>query len=622
MKKQLLTLMIFILLIVIMTFPLVFKMNTFLPGFYSTDEIYSPVWKAWWYKFCFTNHVSSKYVNYVSYPFGMNSFHFSHIFFLINFILALLTNHFFTYNFQVIVNFLLMAFFTQLLAYVITNNRLSAFLAGVIFAFCPYTFMRSWQHLGETYLWMMPMVVWVLFSLKDNSTRLKQALLIISIVLTGIVLGTAYYTVIILSAFLSYGIVRFLMSQRFPGRLSSISLDYFKRIVFLLFIGYLLMVLHYSSYIKNSILNAHLEASAFNPYRRPFEDLFAQSAKPLSYFLPATVHPLFGRFTEQFIGTELYGDSLTEHTIYLGWTPLLLAFVAFRRWRRNKKSPSRKVAGSVQGESKQDFYIGFFVFLAVVAWLFSQPPWWDIFGFKIYMPSFFMYQILPMFRAYCRFGIVVMLAVAVLAGFGLKFILERFKGRKSKATVTALFCSLVLFEFWNYPPFKVIDLSKVPAVYYWLKEQPKDIVVAEYPLDADSPNELYKFFQTVHEKKIINGTIPGTYANKVAQEIRRLSEPKTASILKWMGVKYVLVHKEGYFKTDLIEDREDLEKVPQSAGLKFIKSFPPEECPLKDIMCVQKTGPIEVYEVTANPIEPRIENRALKKDVPDSAIVR
>ena len=48
------------------------------------------------------------------------------------------------------------------------------------------------------------------------------------------------------------------------------------------------------------------------------------------------------------------------------------------------------------------------------------------------MPSFFMYKILPMFRAYCRFGIVVELAVAVLAGFGLKFFLRDLSHREQK----------------------------------------------------------------------------------------------------------------------------------------------------------------------------------------------
>ena len=43
---------------------------------------------------------------------------------------------------------------------------------------------------------------------------------------------------------------------------------------------------------------------------------------------------------------------------------------------------------------------------------------------------------------------------------------------------------------------------------------------------------MYKFYQTKHEKKIINGTIPGIYANKVAKTITKLSDPHTAGILK------------------------------------------------------------------------------------------
>ena len=595
----------FVLIVSIITFPLIFKLNAYMPGFFSSDESYAPIWNAWWLKFCLINHLPNNPVSSLAYPFGNDYFFFGYLFFLINFSLAFLTNPIFTYNFQVLVNLFLATFFTYLLVYANTKSRLSAFLSGLIFGFCPYIIVRSWQHLGETYLWMMPMVLWLLFALKERSSRAKKILLLVSVVFTSIVLGTAYYTVIILITFLCYFIIQYFMIGNYLRSPKFSALNYFKSVILLLGIAYLLTAALYSAYIKNSISFTHSGASAFNPYHRPFEDLFQQSARPLSYFLPVAVHPLFGKFTEQFIGSSLYGMSFTEHALYLGWVPLILAFITFRIWRRNRKT--RAPNHEPQITDKESFYIGFFVLLAVAAWFFSQPPWWNIFGFKIYMPSFFMYKILPMFRAYCRFGIVVMLAVAVLAGFGLKFILERFKSRKAKLAITSLFCGLVLFEFWNWPPYKVIDLSKVPAVYYWLKEEPKDIVIGDYPLDADSPNELYKFFQTVHEKKIINGTIPGTYANKVAQTIKRLSSAQTASILKWMGVKYVVVHKEDYLKTDLVEDKEDMEKIPQNPGLKFVKSFPPQECPQPDVMCVQKTGPIDVYEVAAEAMEPRIE---------------
>jgi len=378
--------------------------------------------------------------------------------------------------------------------------------------------------------------------------------------------------------------------------------DYLKDIILLSCIGYGFSALQYWEFIKNAILFVHTKASAFNPYHRPFDDLFAMSAKPLSYLLPSPVHPVFGKFTQFFVGSELYGKSFTEHTLYLGWVSLILSFMAVRYWRRK---PSLGT-GSEKHRNEDNLNIGFFILLAIVAWLFSQPPWWNLGGLKLYLPSFFMYRIIPMFRAYCRFGIVVMLAVAVLAGFGLKFFLERFKTKVVKLFITTLCCLLVLFEFWNWPAYKVIDVSKFPAAYYWLKTLPRDTVIAEYPLDADSPNETYRFYQTLHEKKMINFTIPGTKANKLAQAITQLSSPQTAGILKWMGVKYVLVHEEGYKNTELVEIIEEFNRIPKNQGLKLIGSFFAQECPNKDIMCIQNTGSIEVYEVAAAPIKPEL----------------
>jgi hypothetical protein len=113
------------------------------------------------------------------------------------------------------------------------------------------------------------------------------------------------------------------------------------------------------------------QASAHNPYHRPFEDLFAQSARPLSYFLPAVVHPIFGNLTEQFIGSSLYGESLTEHTLYLGWVPLILAFVAFRGWRQER----RLRAKSQEPRAREDFYISFFRFYRCTGHIVDLELW-------------------------------------------------------------------------------------------------------------------------------------------------------------------------------------------------------------------------------------------------------
>ncbi|HAH20384.1 MAG: hypothetical protein A2Y00_08840 [Omnitrophica WOR_2 bacterium GWF2_43_52] len=604
MNKHLSILAAFLCLIIVATFPLFLNITNYIPGFFSTDESYAILWNSWLNKFSAVNNLPVKNTNLISYPFGIVNSGAGYLWFFINYILALLTTPVLTYNLQLIFNMILIIAFLYFLVYYLAKNKFSAFISAVIFGFCPYFFVRSWQHLGETYLWSLPMVLLSLFLLKQNDSLKVKIFCILSFILTVINFNAVNYVIVIMSFFLVYNFTYYFIVKKNRNDASVERIGgYFKNIFIVSLISFCIVVPQFYSIVRNMVIARKSAPSGFNLYHRPFQDLFEQSAKPLSYVLPAVVHPIFGKFTEQFIGSPLYGMSVTEHTLYLGWTPLLLAFFGFKRWRLKRKH-SPITTHLSPDRNREDFYIGFFVFLVIVAWLFSQPPWWNIFGFKLYMPSFFMYKILPMFRAYCRFGIVVMLAVAVLAGFGLKYVLEKFKTKKSMIGVTALFCGLVLFEFWNWPPYKIIDLSKIPTVYYWLKEQPKDIVIAEYPVDTSSPNEMYRLYQVTHEKKMINYTIPGTYANKVAQEIRRLSEPKTASILKWMGVKYAVVHKDDYLKTDLIEDKEDMEKIPKNRSLKFVKSFPPQECPDPKLMCVQKTGPIDVYEVVAPPLEP------------------
>lgn len=609
MRKKFLVIGIFVLLIVAITFPLVFKITTYIPGFFSTDELVSNLWDSWEIKYSLENNLTSSHASLTAYPFGQDfsspSFH-GYIWSGLIHILSKFTTPVFALNLQIILNLFLSAFFSYLLIFYLTQNRLVSFFGGLIFGFCPYQFTHVWQHLGLTYNQWIPFSLLAAILLKDKMDGKFTLLFSISLLLLlSFDFCVMYFGVVTLAMFFIYVILYQWREKLFKVKEYFIKDYYYIKKVFIVgIIVFVILSPQFFPIIRNRLVFSPItQASAFNPYHRSFDDLFNQSARPLSYFLPATVHPFFGKFTEQFIGSTLYGLSFTEHTLYLGWVPLILAFYAFRRWRKTRKN--RKQA-SARTASAEDFYIGFFIFLAIAAWLFSQPPWWQIGIFKIYMPSFFMYKILPMYRAYCRFGIVLMLAVAVLAGFGLKFLLEKFKNQKVKFAVTILCCGLVLFEFWNWPPYKVIDVSKVPEVYYWIKNQQDDFVIAEYPLDYNGPNEMYKFYQTVHEKRIVNGSIPGTYSNKVAQTLKKLSDFKTTGVLGWMGVKYIIVHRDDYLNTEDINSINELQDISNNPNLKLIKRFSRQDCPDKDIMCVQKSGPIDVYLLEAIPVEPSV----------------
>jgi hypothetical protein len=293
-----------------------------------------------------------------------------------------------------------------------------------------------------------------------------------------------------------------------------------------------------------------------NMYQRPISYLFSQSARPLSYLLPAGSHPVFGAFTQKFYGSLFYGRGSIEQTLYLGWVPLFLAFFASRR---------------TPAEKNDVFSIGLFRTAAWVAFFFSLPPLLNLGIIKVYLPSFASYQIVPAFRAYARFGMIVSLCVFVLAGFGLKNLMLRFKTKRSRVFLLLGALGLTLFEFTNLPPWRATDISQVPPVYAWLASVPGDIVVAEYPMAKTSSGEAqenydYMYYQTVHGKRLVNGALPGTPGYAIRQIITDIGNPQAAPGLKSLGVTYVIFHEDLYkkgvrSKLGILGEAPDIEKM-------------------------------------------------------------
>lgn len=318
-------------------------------------------------------------------------------------------------------------------------------------------------------------------------------------------------------------------------------------------------------------------------YIRPFRQLFADSARPLNYFLPAQEHPILGKITKPLNGTMFYGEG-GEQSLYLGYVPLILAFVAYKRWRRRKRES--------QGNRREDFLISFFIFAFFTLMIFSFSPYWGKPGnIFIPFPSYFLYKIFPMFRNYARFGVLVMASLCVLAGFGLRDLLQQAASHKKKVAVFCLVTGLALFEFLNIPPYKITDINNVPDVYQWLKEQPGDFAVAEYPLDRGIRE--YQFYQRIHQKPLINGAVPGTPAYDFQKRVIRLSDSNTPPLLSDLGTRYVVVHLDTYPYSEGVEIFGEIPDFSQISGLELTKRF----------------DNVAVYRVTAQPPENERLNR-------------
>ncbi|MBM3245319.1 MAG: YfhO family protein, partial [Candidatus Omnitrophica bacterium] len=524
--KLAVAILLFIAVTVVFFYPVFSDFSSSIAAFSSTDEPYGVIWSFWWSKFAFLNKINQDFINVIAYPFGIvqNAVIFFPLWGLIAKYLAIIFNEVFAYNAILMSSYVLAALSMFALVFYLSRSWAVSVFSGLIYSFCPFHLVRTWQHFGTAQIQWMPLYLLLLFKLRDRQ-NLKLAFLL------GIVFALNYYFDVHYAYFMAIMTLFFLIFM-LPNAKSRV--NFVKFLLIGLGVGALLVIPAFLPFLKR-ILNGAEVVSA-RSLVRPFEDLFSQSARPLSYLLPFTEQPIFGNFTKMFVGSKIWGESLTEHNVFLGFIPVALACFSFVK--RRTLVVLMKARGIDAG-----FALKFFFWFVLASWLFSQPPWWNFFGLKIYMPSFFLYKALPMFRAYVRFSILVTLGISVLAGFGLLLITDRLRARRVFSLAAVIFLAIfTLFEFWPVPSEHTINLSSYNKVYDWLRSQEGDFAIAEYPLDIDGPNETYKFYQTKHQKKIINGTLPGTYAHTVSKSLVRLSNRETLQNLRWMGVKFILVH--------------------------------------------------------------------------------
>ena len=77
----------------------------------------------------------------------------------------------------------------------------------------------------------------------------------------------------------------------------------------------------------------------------------------------------------------------------------------------------------------------------------------------------------------------------------------------------------------------------------------------------------------------------------------KLSEPRTVRALAARGVRYVVVHRAGYRKTELQEDIDELAAIAENPRLRKVKTFPAEECVVPGLICTMEQDAIDVYEL-------------------------
>ena len=205
----------------------------------------------------------------------------------------------------------------------------------------------------------------------------------------------------------------------------------------------------------------------------PRADLFRYSAKWWGYLVPPVAHPLLGETAHRIWNAVDVREGLLEQQVSLGWGVVALGLIAVFRWLASGKQPSLA-------------RVPVLVIVAVAALVCSLSPERTIGAFTFVRPSALLYYIAPMFRSYARFGVVVQLMAALLAGIGVDY-LRRTGTRRARIAGVAL-VALAAGEYVVLPSALWRDVLPTTA-HRWVMAQEYRVPVPVLdctPLDQES----------------------------------------------------------------------------------------------------------------------------------------
>lgn len=238
----------------------------------------------------------------------------------------------------------------------------------------------------------------------------------------------------------------------------------------------------------------------------------------LGWFTPTTLHPIFG------------GDLVAElrrvqlralpdggetgfrdlNTVFLGWTSLAVAVLGALAFRRRVRT---------------------WIWTSIVFGLFTLGPFlqingeyrFDLDGVEATFPMpYALLHYLPIIkanRAPNRNSVVLMLGLAVLAGYGIYFLMrltERWWSHRSAlhALLPTVLAALIVFEHLTLP-YPLSD-ARIPDVYAQITVDPDPVSVMHLPLGwrnsfgiaGNGPERtLLQYYQTAHGKPMLGGNI-------------------------------------------------------------------------------------------------------------------
>src|SRR5690606_38911454 len=153
-------------------------------------------------------------------------------------------------------------------------------------------------------------------------------------------------------------------------------------------------------------------------------------------------------------------------------------------------------------------------------------------------------------RAAARFGYLYLVAVALLAAYGVAWVQQRLRPGRPRLVVAVVALALVTVEAWS-APIHTVPFDGVPGIYRHVAEAPEPVVLVEmpfYPPEAFFQNGEYVLNSTAHWRPLMNGYsgyMPDSYRER-APYFWYFPDARALDRLQVEGATHVMVHLERF----------------------------------------------------------------------------
>lgn len=519
-------------------------------------DTYGTLYGIWWMKYAFQHGIAAGVNPLLAHPFGLDWSHLptQPLFTWPLFLLSLVGGEIFAYNFFVVLSYALTGAFAFALCYYLTGHPRGSLLGALIYTFSANHLLQTMSHLSFSAIQWIPLFVLSCFYLWEK--RSMRAAIFCAISFCFLFWSNYYffYFSILFVLFFLFG--TFFYRREFPLKGMG------KLLAMVGLISGLLLLPQLIPLAKKALAPKASPEVAAAGYVRSLQDLAKYAGRLSDYFLPSEYHPISGRVTRWYQSKVTgKGRHWSDRTLYAGTFSLFMAPSLF--FFRRRFTP----------RDRSCIWVAFAGIL-FFAWI-SLAPWVRVGPLSIPTPSAILYPLFPMFRYYSRAGFFVSLFFSILVAYVWKYHSIQFSSARAKNIVCALAAFAILFEFAVVPPARNLDLSPVPPVYQWLKEQPGDFAIVEYPFvrAIEERQQKYMFYQRIHGKKFVNGGDEGTLSDALRKHCQHLKDPAVWSLLAYLETRYLIVHE----NHDKFEGNHSLKLVGEFGSSKVYSIIEPPQ---------------------------------------------